>query len=259
MTKKSNTIAAGLLLLSLTMGMAGSATAETPNETDQKLDKTIRVSAVKSVPATALGGVYMTHSTGFGLLGNPVHERNYLKLMVKAYSPDSEQAWNGAFEERKQVEAQFSKSMTIRLEAALPSVQAPESEAFMITTAKPLDEEIATKDTQVGDKKVQVTFIHKDKAVVTEAQNNPVGAPSQDVIIHGEQPITMEASPQAKLQGEFSKAVDTSDATAIKALLPKLLEDYKQTTDNMLKSIEQQKQIQADASNQAKPSSEDSK
>jgi hypothetical protein len=255
MKKKFNTVAAALLL-SLTMGMAGSAAAETASESEQKVDKTIPVSAVKSVPALALGRVYMATQTGFGLLSNPVHERNYLKLMVKAYAADSEQAWDEALEARKQAEAQFSKSLKIRLESALPGGQIPESETVVITKDKPLVGESTTKEVQVGDKKLHFTFIQKN---IAETQNNPLGVPFQDGILHEEQAVTMEASPQAQLQGDFSKAVDAGDAAAIKELLPKLLEEYKQTTDKIIKSIEQQKQVQADATTEAAPPVEPSK
>jgi hypothetical protein len=247
MMKKSNTMAAGLLLLSLTMGMAGSAAAESASEAVPKKDQAMRVTAANAVSSLSLGGVFMNHSVGLGLLGNPVHERNYLKLLVKAYTPDSEQAWNGAFEERKQAEAQFTKTLTIRTLPALPDGQLPASEAVQITTEKPLNGDSATKEIKIGDNKVHVTFIQKDLAAVTDAQYSPVGITPPDGIINGMSTVTAVASPEAKLQGDFSKAVDAGDAAAIKELLPKLLEDYKQSTAKMNESIEQYKKFQAEA------------
>jgi hypothetical protein len=241
MAKKLNTMAAGLLLLSLTMGVAGSAAAEITSDSGQKTDKTIRISA-----ATALGGVYMSHSVGLGLLGNPVHEQNYLRMLAKAYAPDSEQAWNEAIEARKQVEAQFPK-MAVALRA--PSIPQDGStvsnEAFHIITEKPLNGEDVTKELQVGDKKVHVTFIKKDQA--TKVQNHPADRLQPDVTMKGMPPVMLEVSPQAKLQGDFSKAIDAGDAAAVKALLPQMLEAYKEATDKISKSIEQQKKWQAES------------
>ncbi|NHN31006.1 hypothetical protein [Paenibacillus agricola] len=251
MKKKTNKAVTGLLLLSLTMGLAGSAAAA-DDQTDSvpKADQTMTVPTTMKVSlgTSTLGGVFMAHPAGFGLLGNPVHERNYLKMLVKAYAPDSEQAWSNAFTERKQAAEQFSKTITIRTYPALPSGEATSSEATQIIAAKPVDGEFAVKEIQAGDQKAHVTFINKEHATLKISQNNPVGSPLQDGIINEMSAMAKETStsPQAKLQGDFSKAVDAGDAASIKELLPALLEDYKQTTDNMNKSIEQQKQFQAE-------------
>jgi hypothetical protein len=241
MNKKLQTAAAGVLMLSLTLGLVDAASAETTNQTDQAQPKqTIQL----SVPAVAAkGGVFMAYPGGLGMLLNPIHERNYLKLMVKSYTPGSEQAWNRALEDRKMAEQLMDKSLTLRMKAALPGEQ--QSEEANIITDKLQAGEQQEVDIQKGDKKFTI-FVNKKEAATTGEQNTPLVIPLPGDIMKTSD-TDMEVSPQAKLQGDFSKAVEAGDETVIKELLPKLLDEYKQTTEKINKEAEKLKQAQADA------------
>jgi hypothetical protein len=233
---KFNTIAAGMLL-SLTLGLVGTsaAAAETTSPTEPKLGLSIRTTAAVA--------------SGFGLLSNPVHERSYLELLVKTYAPDSEQAWNTAFEERKLAQQKLGATINIHFETKSP-VGHTEREPFIVRMRQlPEDGQLQlSKEAVVGDKLQQIKIFTMDKTVVQDTYHVPSDVPFPDGIMRA-LPATLEASPQAKLQEEFAQAIESRDKASILLVLPKLLDNYQETTRMMLESIERLKQSQEEASN----------
>lgn len=231
---KFNTIAAGMLL-SLTLGLVGTsaAAAETTSPTEPKPGLSIRTTAAVA--------------SGFGLLSNPVHERSYLELLVKTYAPDSEQAWNTAFEERKLAQQKLGTTINIHFETKSP-VDHTEREPFIVRMRQlPEDGQLQSKEASTGDKLQQIKIFTMDKTVVQDTYHIPSDVPFPDGIMRA-LPATLEASPHAKLQEEFTQAIESRDKASILLVLPKLLDNYKETTRMMLESIERLKQSQDEAS-----------
>ncbi|NOU92082.1 hypothetical protein GC093_02380 [Paenibacillus sp. LMG 31456] len=247
MKKAWHYVTAGTLMFSLTLGLVGGASAETAGQIS-------KVQAVESVSISmnALNGeakpVFMYRIAHPGLLQNEAHERKYLQMLVKAYTPADEAAWLAAFEGRKQVEEQFPKMSSTR--------------AIKVTEAaklQKLDKNIVPSLTEVGEHGMEVVAPNEGQegknlfsVRLNKSTNSEVGTESTGAIFPLDAVVSdgiistqeSEASPQLKLQVDFTKAVEADDSSAIKELLPKLLNDYKEKTAQMSKALEISKENQ---------------
>lgn len=193
---------------------------------------------VKSVAASRIGS---------GLLMQPAHERNYLKLLVGAYAPDSLDAWKQALEDRKQAESELPKpSFKIRTAtpatkadgAALAPVNPAETKTFTLQAAPVvLPDGETPKLLPLGE--ARMITISKDGKVdsVPSIQALPVeaGVVSGDIMkatrIDMANPAELPES--FKRQQKLAEAVEADDTATIVSLLPELLEDYKKETENI--------------------------
>ncbi len=135
-------------------------------------------------------------SDGF-FMHSDVHQQAYLTYLVKEYAPETEAEWKEAFAQRNKV----TEEMRDKIEAAAPE----NKPGFHVKTG------IASETGKVFEKKL----VMEDKIF---------SLPSPD----DEQMQQIEA--EMELQEEFARAVEDRDADAIRAVLPKLLENYKEKT-----------------------------
>ncbi len=176
---------------------AGSAAAATNAGSATELN-------VEPAPAAVMGS---TGETTFccasygGLLTDEVHEQRYLRYLVKDFAAESLPEWEKAFAERCQAAE--------RLNSMAP--QQTELLNGMIMTCT-----IASSD---ADSDLS------ELSVVADAAD-----PNSDIV---------SAQPSEELQARFAAeeafaaAVEKDDASAIKKLLPQILEFYRSDTDNM--------------------------
>ncbi|MBP1966364.1 hypothetical protein [Paenibacillus aceris] len=224
---------ASLLAFMVTMafGAVGSASAADTASTEIKPSITV----TSALPVMATSAVQLRTSSG--LLMQPTHERNYLKLLVTTYAPESLTEWKQALEDRKQAESDmpkptFAKKIAIKGAAtALPtSPDASENKMFKLEPAQPVPASPDGKAAQlVPSKQLTTMTIIKDSAEAgTAIQALPLeGAIAGDI---------MKAEPSSevfKRQQKLAEAVEADDAAAIQSLLPELLVDYKKETESL--------------------------
>ncbi|TDF94506.1 hypothetical protein [Paenibacillus piri] len=264
MKKSWNYVTAGTLLLSLTLGLTGGASAETAGDA-AKVTETAPAASVQ--PATKVGAkpVVMYRTSIGGLMMNETHERNYLKLLVKTYTPESEADWLAAFEARKQAEANFPKatpSVTVSIkddiikldkkeaagEAAQGGTDSQTAEKIMTKLiSKEIAEQGVVKSGEEGQAEGKTFAYRIDKAAdgvpFKDLTILPLGeASSSGILKPAEAGQNQEVPPAVKRQADFTKAVEADDTKAIKELLPQLLEDYKSQTVQMADAAEKMKQ-----------------
>ncbi|GBF35704.1 hypothetical protein DCCM_4833 [Desulfocucumis palustris] len=137
-----------------------------------------------------------------------VHQQAYLTYLVREYAPESEAEWKEAFAQRNKVtEEMKDKIETITLE------NKPD---FQVKTGTAPNSNIAS-----GGK----IFI-ADKTVGLSASDDKE---------------LQEVKARMELQEEFAGAVENQDADAIRAVLPRLLEDYKDRTARLPEMAENMK------------------
>ena len=216
--KKLKTLTAGSVLLTMVLGASGAALAETAKPVEVKTE------AQEAVPAVKAGAVLVRSA---GMLFNPVHERKYMQLLVQSYAPDSAAQWNAALEERKQVESDMSK--TLEKQVILKTAPATPVEAIKI---QKLDDASAGAD---GTDNIRFEI----------KQGNELHVSATKAIAAGGT-MKKELTESMKLQDDFAKAVESGDASAIRALLPKLLDDYTKQTAEMKEAADKMKTQQTE-------------
>jgi hypothetical protein len=162
-------------------------------------------------PNVARIGVFVS-----SFLAGDVHEQTYLTYLIKDYSPESLSAWQEAFEARNQAVKEVEKRL-------------PQPEI--------------TKD----DNATQLPLISKVFSIAVNKGNNSSAPESgfqvesstngKDFVFTKSAPIDPAVEEQFKaradLMADFTKAVEAKDGDSIKALLPKLLDDYQKRTKEM--------------------------
>ncbi|MDF2959825.1 MAG: hypothetical protein K0S39_1560 [Paenibacillus sp.] len=247
MKKPWHYVTAGTLLFSLTLGLVGGASAETAGDTTNAKGTE---PASLSVPAQKESKpVFMYRMGHSGLLQSESHERNYLKLLVKAYTPESEAAWSAAFEERKQVEKLLPKAAAAVKALPKDEVQIQKLDKDAVPPVTEDGKEPVVKVKPVDGQEWNKTFVVRLEKAHSGAGGEgqsilPLGAALPDDILKAAE-SGHEVPPQLKLQMDFTKAVEADDASAIKELLPQLLEDYKNKTVQLGKVAEKLKQAES--------------
>ncbi|MBA2940133.1 hypothetical protein HZF08_17605 [Paenibacillus sp. CGMCC 1.16610] len=226
---------ASLLAFMVTMafGAVGSASAADTTTTDTKASTAI----TSATPIMATSAVQLGTSSS-GLLLQPAHERNYLKLLVSNYAPESLADWKQALEDRKQAESEmpkpaFSKTMVIKSAATIqPATQGTlETKMFKLDPAQPAPTLPDGEAAQLVPSKELKTFtiIKKDGADATATIQ---ALPLEGTAISGDI-IKAEPSEAFKRQQKLAEAVEVDDAATIQSLLPELLTDYKKETESL--------------------------
>jgi len=129
------------------------------------------------------------------MLANPAHERHYWKLLVQTYAPELAPKWAEALEERKLATAGMVKKATVIREGKLPA---------------------------------GAGIVMVDAGEIAAANSAGSGASLQ--IAAPEAGLALPSRPAAERLASLAAAVEKEDAEAIRALLPKLLEDYRNDT-----------------------------
>ncbi|NQX61363.1 hypothetical protein [Paenibacillus qinlingensis] len=216
-TWKKRAVQTSLLAIMTTIafGAVSASAADTTSET-QPTSKTVQmVKAVGAVPALHF------RSSSVGLLNQPAHERNYLKMLATTYAPDTLADWKKALDDRKQAEADlpqptFIETITISSKGLTKSDgTAPEQ----ITRLLPVEDGV-TSDIMI-----------------------PKPVESESMIA---KPVESESM---ILQQKLTKAVEAEDAEAIRAILPDLLKDFVKGTEDvreMSKKIKEQQAKEAE-------------
>ncbi|CAG7644708.1 hypothetical protein PAESOLCIP111_04776 [Paenibacillus solanacearum] len=210
--KRLKVLTAGSVLLTMVLGASGAALAETAQPAEVKLEAQAATTAVKAATV-------MVRSAG--MLFSPVHERKYMQLLVQAYAPESAAQWSAALEERKQVESEMSKTL--------------EKQVILKTDAAPVE---AVKIRKVDGTKEEAGATDSIRLEIKEGGELHM-SPAKTIAAVGT--VKKELTESMKLQDEFAKAVESGDASAIQALLPKLLDDYTKQTAEMKQAAEKMK------------------
>ncbi|WP_282937960.1 hypothetical protein [Paenibacillus sp. RC67] len=235
-----------LVAAMLTMAIGGTGSAFAADNTDQKeaqMATVVAQPAVKISSSFAFGG-------SSNMLLQPALQRNYLKLLATTYTPESLGEWKQALDERKQVESEMPKpkvmnSVTITKSADSISVKGAEAgdsakqlRLYQITMPENTETEKQNEASSSDKAEAARVQISKEGAVMKNiTQAVPVEVKDASDIMKVELPESF------KRQQKLAEAVDAEDATTIRSLLPELLKDYKQDTDNLRKLA---KEIEAD-------------
>ena len=215
--KRLKVLTAGSVLLTMVLGASGAALAETAKPAEVKTEAQGTTAAIKAPMVTVRAA---------GMLFNPVHERKYMQLLVQAYAPQSAAQWNAALEERKQVESVMSKTL--------------EKQVILKTDAVPVE---AVEIRKVDGTKEEAGATDSIRLEIKEGSELHM-SPAKTIAAVGA--VKKELTESMKLQDEFAKAVESGDASAIQALLPKLLDDYTKQTAEMKQAAEKMKAQQSE-------------
>ncbi|NPV93267.1 MAG: hypothetical protein HPY50_21115 [Firmicutes bacterium] len=211
------------------------------------------VSAEEASPDKGGPVSFMTApAVGMSIMGSEVHQQAYLTYLVEEYTPESMSDWSAAFEERKRVAAEFPGKRLLIEKITAPGEAGAASIRVEPLTPEQLEEglpavpgegrEIVIK---FSDGKEVKTFETKGEArtgTVTLEKGD-----GKDVLIYkAEKPgeIPAEIKARMELYQSFEQAVESRDASGLKSLLPKILDDYKQVTQEMDKTAEEIKKNQ---------------
>ncbi|OAS14715.1 hypothetical protein [Paenibacillus oryzisoli] len=259
-TWKKRAVQTSLLAIMTTIafGAVSASAADTTSETHPTAKSVQMVKAVGAAPAL------LFRSSSAGLLNQPAHERNYLKMLATTYAPDTLADWKKALDDRKQAEADlpkpsFAQTITISskdtADGALQVV--PAEGATFVTSleggkaieALPLLPTLTAAE--IKDLPEGVTFPTKGlTASITKSDGTlpeqitrvlPVEAGvASDIMIA--KPVESESM---KLQQKLADAVEADDAEAIRAILPDLLKDFVKGTADMREMTAKIKEQQA--------------
>lgn len=259
-TWKKRAVQTSLLAIMTTIafGAVSASAADTTSETQPNAKAVQMVKAVGAAPAL------LFRSSSAGLLNQPAHERNYLKMLATTYAPDTLADWKKALDDRKQAEAElpkptFAQTVTISskdvAEGAVQVVPA-EGAAFVASLeggiaietlpALPTLTAAEIKDLPEGaahPTKGFFTTITKSDGTLTEPITRllPVEAGvASDIMIA--KPVESESM---KLQQKLTEAVEADDAEAIRAILPDVLKDFIKGTADMREMTTKIKEQQA--------------
>ncbi|MGO4497425.1 hypothetical protein AB4114_16235 [Paenibacillus sp. 2RAB27] len=259
-TWKKRAVQTSLLAIMTTIAFGAVSASAADTTTEAKPTGAIQmVKAVGAVPALHF------RSSSAGLLNQPAHERNYLKMLATTYAPDTLTDWKKALDDRKQAEADlpkptFAKTVTISKEDADGKMQVfPSSDATFTTSleggkdieALPLLPALTADELKNLPEGVAATT----KGFVTSITKSDGTAPEQitrllpvedgvasDIMIA--KPVESESM---KLQQKLAEAVEADDANAIRAILPDLLKDFVKGTEDMRDMTKKIKEQQTEA------------
>lgn len=260
-TWKKRAVQTSLLAIMTTIafGAVSASAADTTSEAKPTTNAIQMVKAVGAVPAA----IHL-RSASAGLLGQPAHERNYLKLLATTYASDTLTDWKKALDDRKQVEADlpkptFAKTITISSkDAADGAVQVFPSEGAAFVTSFEGGKAIEVLPplptlTAAEIKDLPEGVAHPTKGFITSITKSDGTAPEQitrllpveagvasDIMIA--KPVESESM---KLQQKLTDAVEADDAEVIRAILPDLLKDFVKGTEDMREMIKNIKDQQA--------------
>lgn len=243
---KNTTMAA--LMLTLALGSGGAAFAQTTDgQQSDKVEMKV-VEAVKTTEAKAAGMMSIAPAMGMGLLSNPVHEQQYIKMLVKAYAPETEQQWTDAIQERKQVEQKLTKPMMLIKMAAAKDGQSSD-EAQAITDAVKMEAVFAVPAEKLEAAKEGAAEGGQDqpaKTVIAKRVILPNKSEAANVIMTKDMNVLTAG---LKLQNDIAQAVEAGDGAQMKELLPQLLEQYKEQTAQLKKISEAQTALPSSTDN----------
>ncbi|KRF07173.1 hypothetical protein ASG89_17665 [Paenibacillus sp. Soil766] len=258
-TWKKRAVQTSLLAIMTTIAFGAVSASAADTTTDTKTAPAIQmVKAVGSAPALHF------RSSSVGLLNQPAHERNYLKLLVTTYAPDTLADWKKALDDRKQVEADmpksaFAKTVTIASkDAAEGAVQVFPAEGAAFVTSFEGGEAIEALPllptlTAAEIKDLPEGVAHPTKGFITSLTKSDGTLPEQitrvlpveagvasDIMIA--KPVESESM---KLQQKLAEAVEADDAEAIRAILPDVWKDFVKGTEDMREMTTKIKEQQA--------------
>jgi hypothetical protein len=258
-TWKKRAVQTSLLAIMTTIAFGAVSASAADTTTEAKPTGAIQmVKAVGAVPALHF------RSSSAGLLNQPAHERNYLKMLATTYAPDTLADWKKALDDRKQAEADlpkptFAKTVTISSkDVADGAVQVFPSEGATFVTSfeggKAIEALPALPTlTATEIKDLPEGVAHPTKGFITSITKSDGTAPEQitrllpveagvasDIMVA--KPVESESM---KLQQKLTEAVEADDAEAIRAILPDLLKDFVKGTEDMRDMTKQIKELQA--------------
>ncbi|MDF2671534.1 MAG: hypothetical protein K0R67_3840 [Paenibacillus sp.] len=212
----------GLMALVLTIGAGGMSAAsaeETGNTTGQATVPTYETAQ----PAVISSSMVIGHaSAGPGLLVNPIHQRNYWKLLVAAYAPELSEQWANALEDRKKLDDSVPKNA--------PTLHfSSKSESFTLPS-------VSAVPGAIGAVSVKEGALLKVEALegTFESLGNVTTLPALSVNAI----MSRELPPELQIYIDLNKAVEADDADSIRELLPQLLENYVKETENLKQNLE---------------------
>ncbi|HWP95502.1 MAG TPA: hypothetical protein VN426_01510 [Syntrophomonadaceae bacterium] len=143
------------------------------------------------------------------MMFSEVHQQRYLNYLVKEYDPQAMPEWEKAFAERKVASDKFE--------------QIVKSNAQKFSTSGTIS---------IGTSKVETG---KQGEINIEKLSDQ--ANGSFTVKLAETSDNKQLDERIQVQKEFEKAVENNDPAAIKSVLPKILADYRQATDDMQKTI----------------------
>lgn len=152
------------------------------------------------------GVVTVTMATPCDMMFSEVHQQRYLTYLVKEFDPEALPDWEKAFADRKAALDEFEqmlKSTQGNIEVSLPEG----------TSVQKGEVKIEMEPGQLGEENKFFsisTFKSADK-------------------------VQLDA--RIQVQKEFEDAVTKNDPAAIKNVLPKVLDDYRQGTEDRLNTV----------------------
>ncbi|MFC5450925.1 hypothetical protein [Paenibacillus aestuarii] len=213
---------------------------------------TITAAAATTSPTVKPTTMLFMNQGSSSMLLQPAFQRNYLKLLAVTYAPDTIDAWKAALDERKQVESEMPKP-----EAGKRVMILNKSDAMgTVTTAIPASDDKAAIPVQLvpstdglnPDQLSSVSIGEGKQLTITKSQDGVVVKKfTQALPVEGKWLDTMQAdaSEAFKRQQKLAEAVDADDAATIRSLLPELLKDYQQETENLRDMVKKIKEAQA--------------
>lgn len=139
-------------------------------------------------------------------MDNDVHEQMYLTYLVKEYAPDSLAGWQRAFADRNQ------------------ALKTQEEKAVPVVESVP-----AAMGSTVESSSANAKGLPSGKDSIKAAETVPALEAADKI----DPALDAKIKAQIKLSEDFAKAVANKDAKAIASLLPKVLDDYKNTTASL--------------------------
>lgn len=220
------------VIATIAFGAVNASAADTTKET-----KTIQAAVQISQPEGSKPVMmFRATSASSGLLMQPSHERNYLKMLASTYAPETLSDWKKALEDRKQVENEFPKPTFAK------KVIIKKDDATGKTEEKVLTEGDALQLEGLADSVTAVPALPS----VTINSDGEITPPTKDIMIKQlvTQALPLEGAvagdimkaelPESfKRQQKLTEAVEADDTAAIKSLLPELLKDYVKQTEEL--------------------------
>lgn len=256
------------LLTTVAIGAVSASAAETSTT---KPVKSFQMVKAGSASATVAAPAFHIGSTFGGLLNNPAVERNYLKLLVTTYSPDSLADWQKALEDRKQAEAEMPKPTLakrfslkdgeqLKIDGAVPADtmffsadgsakpiegNAPAGTMFFsavgstesvkglppLAELKELPELPEAAEGMVMPKRIMIQRSAPDEVQKSGNRVLPVEPGAAGGIIIGE-PVQPES---IKLQQKLVEAIEADNAESIRAALADYLKEYVKQSEQIKK------------------------
>jgi hypothetical protein len=187
--------------------------------------------SAETAAAPAAKGMVTVRLGSPPLMISEVHQQAYLTYLVNEYDPESLDQWQEAFAQRQKAAADMPKPTDKG--AVLKLTQGDQSEdqlKFNIAIPE-LSDVSATQSLPVtGPGRLFTVEMSDDVDGKNIIYINK--KPGESIDPDGKIAAEMKAS--AQLASEFEKAVASGDAQDIKAVLPKVLEDYQKNTERMV-------------------------